>query len=609
MAKVMAHRGPDGAGVWVADDQDVGLAHRRLAIIDLSDSAAQPMRDGSLALSFNGEIYNHAELRRELVSLGFSDWQTDHSDTEVILKAYRAWGIDCVHRFRGMFAFALWDGGRRELWLVRDRIGVKPLYYTLQQGRWLFASEIKALLQDRAVPRVVHEEALFHYLSFLTTPAPQTLFQGIFKLPAGCRMRIGADGSQRVERYWDALQAASQQQVVAAGERPEAVLSSLREAVALRKISDVPVGVFLSGGVDSSSNAALFSAGEPGAVRTFSIGYDADYQSYPSELPYARQMAQVVGANHHERILGQQDLLDFMPRMVAMQDEPIADPVCVPVYYVSELARQNGVTVCQVGEGADELFFGYPQWLERYRMQRLAFSRTLTTAGRNLMRSMGRDRGRPYEWLRRAAVGQPLFWGGAESFMDTGKRALLSPRLREQFAGLTSWDALQPIRDRYLQQRPGNDHLNWMTFLDLNLRLPELLLMRVDKMSMASSIEARVPFLDHEFVSRVLSIPPQDRMRGGVPKGLLKTAVRGLVPDELIDRRKQGFGVPVHEWFFGALGTQVMEEIEGFCQETDLLDIQEVRRLAALGAGVSLWPLYNLAMWWREYISAPVVAD
>jgi asparagine synthase (glutamine-hydrolysing) len=218
------------------------------------------------------------------------------------------------------------------------------------------------------------------------------------------------------------------------------------------------------------------------------------------------------------------------------------------------------------------------------------------------MQRMGRDRGRPYEWLRRAASGQPLFWGGAEAFMDHGKRAVLSPRLRKKFASITSWDALSPIRRRFLDHADPNDHLNWMTYLDLNLRLPELLLMRVDKMTMASSLEARVPFLDHEFVSLALGLPAADRMRGGVPKGLLKQAVRGIIPDSLIDRRKQGFGVPVHEWFFGRLGETIERELEHFCAETDLLDIKEIQRLHAQGAGVSLWPLYNLALWWRTFI-------
>lgn len=601
MGDSMVHRGPDGAGSWLSKDRMVGLAHRRLAIIDLSDHAAQPMCDGELVLTFNGEIYNHTELRRELTGLGIVDWQTDHSDTEVILKAYRVWGIDCIHRFRGMFAFALWDGGARALWLVRDRLGVKPLYYTEHAGRLLFASEIKALLQDPTLPRAVDEEALFHYLSFLTTPAPMTLFSSIRKLPAGCRMRIDARGIHDAERYWDAMTAAASVDYIAPEERSDAVLHTLRDAVRLRKLSDVNVGVFLSGGVDSSTNAALFSEGDAEPVRTFSIGYDAEYDSYPSELPFARQMAEAVGASHHEKLLSVDDLIRFVPEMAYQQDEPIADPVCIPLYYVSKLARDYGVTVCQVGEGADELFFGYQQWHDRLKMQRALNWPPLAASGKWFMERMGRTHGRPYEWLRRAAIGQPLFWGGAEAFSESGKQRLLSQRLRAQFADHTSWEALYPIRERFLATADSNDHLNWMSYLDLNLRLPELLLMRVDKMSMATGLEARVPFLDHEFVSLVLSLSPADRMRGGVPKGLLKSAVRGLVPDALIDRKKQGFGVPVHEWFFGALGEQVNRELESFCNETGLLDIVEIRRLAGLGAGVSLWPVYNLALWWRAF--------
>ncbi|MCB0080560.1 MAG: asparagine synthase (glutamine-hydrolyzing), partial [Caldilineaceae bacterium] len=359
MRDTMVHRGPDGGRSWIAEDGRIGLSFRRLAIIDLSTAAMQPMsdEDGSIHLVFNGEIYNHAEVRAELEALGGHQWQTDHSDTEMIVHAYEEWGIDCLQKFRGMFAIAIWDSRQQALWLVRDRIGIKPLYYTMRNGRLLFASEIKALLQDASLPRAVHEESFYHYLSFLTTPAPQTLFDGIRKLPGGCWLRIDVDGRMREERYWEVWDHTKPLTGVSEDEIAEMIRAELRSAVRYRKVSDVPVGVFLSGGIDSSTNAALFSEGESQPIRTFSIGYQGEYASYQNELHYARQMAEVVGAEYHELLLTQDDLLDFLPQMVQLQDEPIADPVCVPVYYVSKLARDNGMVVCQVGEGADELFW------------------------------------------------------------------------------------------------------------------------------------------------------------------------------------------------------------------------------------------------------------
>ncbi|MQA67430.1 MAG: asparagine synthase (glutamine-hydrolyzing), partial [Alphaproteobacteria bacterium] len=355
MRDAMVHRGPDGAGAWTDAEGRVGLAHRRLAVIDLSAAADQPMvsADGALALVFNGEIYNHAALRQELVGLGHREWRTDHSDTEVILHAYRRWGIGCIERFRGMFAFALWDAPERTLWLVRDRLGVKPLCYAHDERGIRFASEIKALLTDPAQPRAVDEDALFHFLSFLTTPAPQTLFAGIRKLPAGGLLRVQADGTMEERRWWDVLDHAAPMPDGGADPAPR-LLSELRDAVAIRKLADVPVGVFLSGGVDSSTNLALFSEGEDSRVKAFSITYAGDQASVADEMPFARAMARRTGAEHWEHELTQRDLLDFLPRMIALQDEPIADPVCVPVYYVSKLAREHGVVVAQVGEGADE---------------------------------------------------------------------------------------------------------------------------------------------------------------------------------------------------------------------------------------------------------------
>lgn len=607
MRDTMCHRGPDGSGLWVSPDRRIGLGHRRLSIIDLSAAADQPMAstDGTLHLVFNGEVYNHAEIRRELESLGDTAWRTDHSDTEVIVHAFQRWGIECVHRFRGMFAIALWDAARRELWLVRDRIGIKPLYYSVHDGRITFGSEIKALLADSSQQRAVDELALYHYLSFLTTPAPQTLFAGIRKLPGGTWLRITADGQITEHRYWDVWDHTTPLIGVPDDEIAERVLAELRQAVQLRKVSDVPVGVFLSGGIDSSTNAALFSEGESRPVRTFSIGYAGTYSSYANELHYARRMAEEVGAEYHERLLTIDDLLSFLPEMVRLQDEPIADPVCVPLYYLAKLARDNGVVVCQVGEGADELFCGYPGWRTMLRLQQWndrPVPRFAKRAGLALLAGGGRGRTFQYEWLRRGAAGLPVFWGGAEAFTEAEKRELLSPRVCSRVGGLSSWEALRPIRERFEAKAWERSHLNWMTYVDLNLRLPELLLMRVDKMSMGVSLEGRVPFLDHKFVELAMSIPTAAKTRNGTLKHILKTAVRGIIPDDLIDRQKQGFGVPIYEWFFDRLGDTTRETMREFTASTDFLDRRAVDRLLASSRGPQVWYLLNFALWWREFM-------
>jgi asparagine synthase (glutamine-hydrolysing) len=607
MRDVMVHRGPDGAGVWVSGDGKVALGHRRLSIIDLSEAAAQPMcnEDATLWISFNGEIYNHSEIKLELQNIGNHQWKTDHSDTEVILHAFEQWGIHCLEKFRGMFAIALWDDKRKELWLIRDRIGIKPLYYSIFDGRINFASEIKALLEDPQQKRIVDEEAFFHYLSFLTAPAPRTLFAGIKKLHAGTWLKIKEDGQIRESRYWDVWDHTKSLGNTSEEEIAEGILFELRAAVKLRKVSDVPVGVFLSGGVDSSTNAALFSEGEQKPVKTFTIGYEGEYPSYPNELQYARQMATQVGAEYHERILKQDDLIDFLPRMVHLQDEPIADPVCVPVYYVSELARNHGVIVCQVGEGADELFCGYSTWKRALQVQYyddFPLPRLFKEIGLIGLRSLGRGDTFYYEWLRRGASGQPIFWGGGEAFTDFQKKKLLSHRLREKFADLTSWEILKPIRQRFEEKAWEKSHLQWMTYVDLNIRLPELLLMRIDKMSMGVSLEGRVPFLDHRFVELAMSIPESIKTKNGTLKYILKKAVRGLIPDPLIDRKKQGFGVPIHEWFFGQFGMKARQELREFCQWTDFLDSAEIEHLIDQGRGPHVWYLLNFALWWKEFV-------
>lgn len=606
MRDEMSHRGPDGGGEWTSGDGRAVLGHRRLSIIDLSTSADQPMvsADGRYAMVFNGEIYNHAELRAELVALGKTRWQTDHSDTEVLLAILERWGVDGLHKLRGMFAIALWDAEDKSLLLVRDRIGVKPLYFAEIDGTVIFASEIKALLRYPGLRRSVNVEAMYHYLSFLTPPSPMTMFEGVGKLPAGT-WRKYKGGAVEERQWWDPLlypvdlSGADEEDIC------KMILSELRTAVQLRKVADVPVGVFLSGGIDSSTNAKLFSEGEGRPVKTFTIGYQGSYSSYTNEVDYARRVAEYVGAEHHELLLTIDDMINFLPQMAWQQDEPIADPVCVPVYYVSKLARDNGVVVCQVGEGADELFFGYEYWkrsLKIHQYNSMPVPRGLKSLGVGMLNAFGHKDAFYTELLRRGASGVPVFWGGAEALYESQKKSLLSPALRKQFDGFTSWEALRPYRRFFEENAREASEMNWMTYLDLKYRLPELLLMRVDKMSMAVSLEGRVPFLDHKFVELAMSIPSQMKLKGGTSKYLLKKALRGVIPDEIIDRKKQGFGVPVYEWFQDRLGTKIKADTEEFLRETDWFDADAVRTLVNTGKPSQVWYFYNLVLWWQRFI-------
>lgn len=608
MRDAMTHRGPDGAGTWMDPDGTIALGHRRLSIIDLDPRALQPMTsaDGRYTLSFNGEIYNYRELRRELEALGIHDWRTT-SDTEVLLQAFRRWGIGCLPRLRGMFAFAIWDREARELYLVRDRIGIKPLYYTQDNGRLCFASEIKALLTDPMQKREVDETSLFHFLSLMTSPAPGTMFKGISKLPGGCYLRASMGGGLEICRYWDALteaEASARDMPATEDGMAERLQKEIADAVTCRAVADVPVGVFLSGGIDSSTNAALFARTQKRPIETFSIGYEGENASYRNELDWARLMASRIGAHHHERLLKVDDLIANMDRLIHLQDEPIADPVCFPILAVSELARTNGVPVAQVGEGADELFAGYPQW---HRILRLnAFLERLGKPGAMAaalgLRAAGKADGQLAEMLRRHRAGEPVFWSGAEIFPGARKQRILSGRLREAMAGRSSAEALSDIRRRF-EAGPGEKSLlNWMAYADLNLRLPELLLMRVDKMSMGVSLECRVPFLDHKLVGFALALPTAAKLGGDTPKYMLKKAVRGLIPEALLNRPKQGFGVPIREWFLDRLGPVVREEIDDFLKATDYLNGQEVDRLFAARDSSHIWVLYNLAAWHRHFI-------
>ncbi len=610
MRDTMSHRGPDDEGLFIDPENCVGLGHRRLSIIDLSKAAVQPMsnEDDTLWIVFNGEIYNHAEIRPQLEALG-RKFKTHHSDTEVILQGYAEWGKDILPKLRGMFAFAIWDKKKGKLWIARDRLGVKPLYYTFQNGFFLFASEIKALLAFPGVPRRVHEKALYDSLTFLVSPAPQTLFEGIHKLPAAHTLTIDRDGNHTTLRYWNPFDGKHELPQKTEKEWEKDIIDNLRESIRYRMVSDVKFGVFLSGGIDSSTNVALMAELMDRPVETFSIGFENSPKF--NELKFARLIADKYKTNHHETILKARELVDFLPKLVHHQDEPIVDPVCVPVYFVSKLAKESGTTVCQVGEGSDELFCGYPYWGQTLGSQPWVKAyqyfprpvRTMIWKSCNALLSPSFKGMTRLDLLRRASVGETSFWGGAEAFQETYKKRLLNAEFLKRLGGYSSYEPIRQLQMEFFDDAPeGADYLHWMTYLDLRLRLPELLLMRVDKMTMATAVESRVPFLDQKFVNLAMGIPQSLKYKNKTLKYLLKKAVGPILPPEIINRPKQGFGVPVADWFQNLLLDWSHKKILDFAKRTDYFNPAALQDFLHQTQGRMSWFLLNTVLWHEMWI-------
>jgi asparagine synthase (glutamine-hydrolysing) len=583
-----------------------------------------PNEDGTIWVTFNGEIYNHEKLSPGLIERGHT--YRSRTDTETIVHLYEERGLDFVHDLEGDFAIGLWDGRAQILVLARDRIGVKPLYYSMAGGRLIFASEIKAILEHPEVGRDMNEEALYHYLSFLTTPAPETLFAGINKLPAGCMLTCNARGDIKISRYWDAL---ARDYAHDEHEAAAEVRRLLSESVEKRMMSDVPFGVFLSGGIDSTANVALMAGLMSQPVRTFTVGF-RDNPEY-NEIEQARDVAREYGTDHHEIIISQQEMLDFLPDLIFHQDEPIADPVCVPIYYVSKLARETGTKVIQVGEGSDELFCGYgdyARYLEIYDRLWRHLSR-LPKSARRAMAALGEVllstsvEAFPTRWrkatpdlLRRLAEDEELFWSGAMVFDESHKRLLFTRAARDRInlrrngtGEISSFHVVREDLDRLLASRPNADILERIIYLEMKLRLSELLLMRVDKMTMATSVEARVPFLDHRLVELAMGLPREMKYRDGQTKYILKRALEGIVPERVIKRKKRGFGAPINEWMLGRLGSFVESSLlNSSLRRRELFDYDFIKRMlrehkgGKINYSFFLWSLLNLSLWYDHWI-------
>jgi len=615
MRETLRHRGPDDAGAWISPQGRVGLGHARLSIVDLSKAGRQPMsnEEGSVWITFNGEIYNHTNLRGPLEAKGHRYHST--TDTESIVHLYEEIGEATPSQLDGMFAFAIYDARKDELLLARDRIGVKPLYYAVLPGGLLFASEIKAILAHPAMSPSLDFQAFLHYLTFVSTPAPLTLFAGIRKMRPGTILRVRADGTVREEIYWDAIVPGKVEGTE--DEIQAEILRLLEDAVRKRMMSDVPFGVYLSGGIDSSANVALMSRLMDRPVTTFSVGFEGQ-PSY-NELVEARRVAELFNCDHHEVILTAKDLQASIPDLIHHQDEPLADWVCVPLYHLAKQTRASGTVVVQVGEGSDEQFFGYSGYLSVVGLEsslgrplrslpkalRRALSETGAVLGRVLAR--GGDR---LEMLRCAAEEREFFWGGAIAFKGEEKLRILSQSARDRCNGFDSYEVVSEIWNRISREKPESDFGERMVYLELKQRLAELLLMRVDKMTMAAGVEARVPFLDYRLVEYTMRIPTALKIKGGVPKYLLKKALAGVLPEAVLHRKKMGFGAPVSEWFAGELARYAHDAIlTSRIRELDLLDYSVVsemlkeHREGRRERAFLLWNLFNLSRWYDYWVA------
>ncbi len=608
MLSALYHRGPDDAGMFL--EGRVALGMRRLSIIDLA-GGKQPIsnEDGTLTIVFNGEIYNYRELQERLRAHGHVI--ATSSDTEVIVHLYEELGEDCVKELRGMFTFAIWDSNRRCLFIARDRLGIKPLYYTEHHGSLIFGSEIKAILQHPEVQASLDVDALGDFLSLKYVPAPATMFRAIRALPPAHTLTCDRNGI-RIAQYWQLSFADSQPGHKTEEEFAEELEALLRESVRLHLVSDVPFGAFLSGGLDSSTIVALMQQMMNTPVKTFSVGFEGGGSEKFSELPYARLVAERFGTDHHEVYVRPDDLMNLAEKVVWHMDQPIADNACIANYMVSELASRH-VKMVLAGEGGDELFAGYA----RYPGEQLA-SCFQFIPGSIKSRALGMLQKLP--GLRRPKVAlfalcQPdelsrlINW--FPLFNRSMKSSLLSSELLRQLSDPYSE---QPFRQR-LAETDATHWLNRMLFVDTTLWLPDDLLARGDKTSMAASIEARVPLLDHKLVEFAATLPPQMKLKRLTRKFLLRKVAKRWLPAEIINRKKQGFPMPFSLWFRkearsyvrDLLSTETVKRRQLFnpaCVET-LLDQHES---GVADHGALIWGLLAVELWHRIFLDSHATA-
>ena len=603
MNEAIRHRGPDEDGFYV--NGSVGLAMRRLAIIDLK-SGQQPIhnRDRTAWIVFNGEIYNYLELREKLEKLGHTFYT--NSDTEAIVHAYDQYGSDCPKHLRGMFAFAIWDERTQELFLARDRVGKKPLLYAEVNGQLVFGSEFSAILLHPDVSKEIRPEAIDCYLSFMCVPAPLTAYRAIKKLEPGHSLRW-RKGEVKTERYWQPD--FSKKLDISEEEAGERAIEILRDAVKVRLMSEVPLGAFLSGGIDSSAVVALMSQESSEKVKTFSIGFEE--QDF-SELQHAKRIAEHVGADHHEFIV-RPDAVEILPMLVEHYGEPYADSSAVPTYYVARETRRH-VTVALNGDGGDESFAGYERYIamgltEKYRKVPAFFRESLIKEAVNriptspIRKSTVNSAKRLLEVVSKPRVNRYMHW------MSVFNEGLKEPLYSDAFRQQTDRAFAASFLDTWFKKANGNGPVDTLLLTDLMTYLPNDLLVKVDIATMAVSLEARSPFLDHHVIEFAASLPERLKLRRLTTKYLLKKVLRRLLPAENLDRRKMGFGVPIGHWFRGKMQPFLREVVlsdkalrRGLFKPEMVKQLVEQHTRSERDYSHQLWTLLMLELWFLRFI-------
>jgi asparagine synthase (glutamine-hydrolysing) len=610
MRDVLIHRGPDDAGEYTRPIDEKGpfvfFGHRRLSIIDLGTGHQPLSNEGETVwVVFNGEIYNFKELREELKGRGHQ-FRTV-SDTEVITHAYEEYGDECFQRFNGMFAIGIWDEKRKRLVLARDRLGKKPLYYSLMNGTFLFASELKAIMLYPAFPRRVDPVSLMKYLFFEFIPSPHTIFKDAKKIPAASYLRWDKNGIE-VKQYWSPFNPQKGETIFSEAEAELRMMGLLKESVKRRLISDVPLGVFLSGGIDSSTITALAQKEVPGKIKTFSIGFED-----PSfdESKYASLASKYIGTEHHEQTMTPADLLNIVPGLPEILDEPMADASILPTYLLSKFTRGH-VTVALGGDGGDELFAGYPTYLAHKFAMRYGRCLGVLHPFVNFMANLlpVSDDNISFDFKVKkflSGIGyadgiRNSAWLGSFFFAENEK--VLSPEIHAQF----NRNQLVEEISFYEGQYPYDDRITKVQYLDLKLYFQESILVKVDRASMACSLEVRAPFLDHELVEFVMGLPSELKLRGFTSKYILKKAMENRLPDQVIHRPKKGFGVPIAKWVKGPLNALFMDLLafdrvrrEGFLNPEYVAQLLQDHLLNKKDNRKQLWTLLVWELWMNHY--------